>query len=174
MQGILVVIIRAIVQGIAGWASKTPKGESQRAAYYSPVIIAIASTPVLIVGGLALLILTQSFNGYGNPLLPLAMLALAGLIGWWMSREFIGRRAEWNEHGVKFRWLGGEADLGWSDIVSVEVRPQKNYAKLRFRDGRTFGVSLYLTGQRELLNAITGHGASIVPWGKAETAKVAG
>lgn len=174
MQGILVVVIRAIMQAVAGWASKSPAGDGQRTAYYSPVIIGIVSLPVLIVGGLGVLIAAQSFNGYGNPLFPLAMIALAALMAFLLSREFIGRRAEWNEHGVKLRWLGGKADLGWNDVVSVEVRREKNYARLRFRDGRTFGVSVYLTGQKELLNAITARGVPIYPWGKAATAKAAG
>jgi hypothetical protein len=95
-----------------------------------------------------------------------------GLIAILLGHAFLERTAVWNESGVRFPWLTGEADLTWGDIEKVDVRAMRGgHARIRCRDGRTFGVSSYLAGSRELLRELSRRGVAFHTWGTSQPVK---
>jgi hypothetical protein len=145
-------------------------GKPIRRAYYGLFIKILAALPlglfaIFVVGGVANMV-----QGYSSAWQILAI-GLGGflLFGWLIAREMINRSVEWSDTGAKFRWLNGEADLAWSDIEKIEIRPaQRNHARIRFRDGRLFGVSVFLTGGNALLHELQRRGVSVMKWGTSE------
>jgi hypothetical protein len=140
-----------------------------RRAYYNWVIYAVASLPVAIFVffiAAGLYNVTQGYNGWEVVLIGLAGVALIGGV---MAWQLVKRSAEWSDKGVRFRWLTGEADLAWTDIEKIEIRLlRRNYARIRFRDGRTFGVSAQLTGGNALLRELQRRGVPVMKWGTNE------
>lgn len=149
---------------------RTEDGKPIRRAYYGLFIKIVVSLPlglflIFAIGGLANMM--QGYSGAWQILL----IGLGGflLLGWLIAREFLNRSVTWSDAGAKFRWLRGEADLAWSDIEKIEIRPgQRNHARIRFRDGRHFGVSVFLTGGNALLHELQRRGVPVVKWGTSE------
>lgn len=140
-----------------------------RRAYYNWVIYAVASLPIAIFAffiAAGLYNLAQGYSGWEVVLIGLAgVVMIGGVMAW----QLVNRSAEWSDKGVHFRWLTGEAALAWTDIEKIEIRAaRRNYARVRFRDGRTFGVSVQLTGGNALLRELQRRGVPVVKWGTSE------
>jgi len=162
-------IVGAIARTVIG-ASVDQHGGGRRRAYYNWVVTTAACLPLAVfllifVGGAV-----NVANGYGSGW-QIALLGLAMTVGYaaLVGRQIIRREAVWDAKGVRFRWLGGEADLAWSEIEKVEIRPfSKGYARIRFRDGRTFGIGAQCTGCNALLRELGRHGIPFHKWGTSK------
>ncbi len=145
-------------------------GKPIRRAYYGWFIKIVAALPLALFVIFAIGGLSNLMQGYSSAWQILAIGLGGGLLfGWLIAREFINRSVEWSDTGANFRWLNGEADLAWSDIEKIEIRPgQRNHARIRFRDGRHFGVSVFLTGGNALLHELQRRGVPVVKWGTSE------
>lgn len=162
------MLIRSLVTGSLN-RDEASKG-AIRKAYFNWVVCTIVSLPVVLFAFFAFagaMNLAQGYDGSWQILL----IGLGGMavLGWYIAREFVGRTAQWTDDGVAFHWFNGEANLTWDAIDSIEVRPhRRNYARIRFRDGRTFGVSAFLSGGNALLSELARHGVGFVKWGTSE------
>lgn len=168
VAGIVGSLIRSLIAASAD--RRMENGKPIRRAYYGVFTKIVAALPfglfaIFAIGGLASMV-----QGYWSAWQILAI-GLGGclVLGWLMAREFINRSVEWSDTGARFRWLNGEADLAWSEIEKIEIRQaQRNHARIRFRDGRRFGVSVFLTGGNALLHELQRRGVPVVKWGTSE------
>ena len=166
----LQVLVRMIFQSIASAAANAgntsaPGGGGR--AYYGGVVTTMAFLPVALFAFFVFVGLWTMQQGSDSSwsIVPIGLAGTA-LLGFTLAREFWKRSAEWNDKGVQLRWMSGEADLKWSDIEKVEIKTlQRGFSRIRFRDGRTFSVSPYLTGSRELLHELSRHDVAFYKWG---------
>ena len=168
----LAALIRMIVQSLASAAANAgdTRAPGGGRAYYSGVITTMMFFPVAVFLFFTVVGVWSVMQGSDEGGL-VVLLGLGGtvLMGLGMAHEFLKRTAVWTESGVKFHWLTGEADLKWSDIEKVEVRAMRgSHARIRFRDGRKFSVSPYLTGSRELLSELSQRGVAFYKWGTSK------
>ena len=166
----LQVLVRMIFQSVASAAAnsgdKSAPGGGGRA-YYGGFVTTMAFLPVAMFAFFVFVGLWTMQQGSDSGW-TVVLIGLAGmaLLGFTLAHEFWKRSAEWNDKGVRLRWMTGEADLTWSDIEKVEIKAMRGgFSRIRFRDGRTFSVSPYLTGSRELLRTLAGHGVVFHKWG---------
>ncbi len=167
-------IVGAIVRSLIG-ASVDQHGGGRRRAYYNWVITATACLLPAMFFVFFIATIPAALQGLEGGWL-FMLIALASTVGFGalVARQIIRREAVWDEKGVRFRWLGGAADLAWSEIEKVEIRSySKGYARIRFRDGRTFGIGAQCTGCNALLRALGQHGVPFHKWGTSEPLKTA-
>ncbi len=173
LTALIRMLVQALAQGVADRGNASASGGGR--AYYSGVVTTIVFLPLavfLVLVGAGLANVSRGYESSWS----IVLIGLCGIgaFGFLMAREFWKREVRWNDQGVRFRWLSGEADLKWADIEKVEVRTlQRNYARIQFRDGRTFGVSTYLTGSRELLRELARHGVAFYKWGTSTPVSLA-
>lgn len=154
----------------ASVTARENSGPPLRRAYYGWGIKTVVAIPVLMFAFFFVVSLTTLGNGSENGILfVLITLGCTVTLGGILGHTYIKRTAEWDDTGVKFRWLTGQADLKWSDIERVEMRRgRKDFARIRFRDGRTFGMSVYFIGGNTLLRELARHGVPACKWGTSE------
>lgn len=170
IAGIVGGLVRALVT-----ASVDQQGGAQRRAYYNGVVTTIACLPMAIFVFFFVAGIWGMVQGSGSAWqIVLIGLGMTAGYGFLLARQIIGREAVWDERGVRFRWLGNEANLAWSEIEKVEMRRHsRNYARIRFKDGRTFGIGAQCTGCNALLHALGQRGVPFHKWGTSEPLNVA-
>ncbi|MEQ1784409.1 MAG: hypothetical protein ABMA14_23910 [Hyphomonadaceae bacterium] len=165
------MIFQSIASAAANAGDTRAPGGGGRA-YYGGVVTTMMFLPVamfvfFILAGLWTM-QQGSDSGWSIVLIGLGGTAVLGFV---LAQEFWKRSVEWNDKGVRFRWLSGEADLAWSEIEKVEIKTfQGGFSPIRFRDGRKFTVSPYLTGSRELLRELARRGVAFYKWGTTKPA----
>ncbi len=169
-------LVGVVVRNVAAWSveSAEENGPPLQRAYYGGVITAIAALPAVIFGFFifaGFYLMAQSYGTDYPAGGEVVLLGLAGFLvmGGILGHTFLRRSAEWDDTGVRFRWLTGHANLSWSDIEKVEIRPhRKHYGRIRFRDGRTFPMSAYFTGGNTLLRELSRRGVPFCKWGTSQ------
>lgn len=165
-------IVGIVVRSLAsGSVKRDERGNGAiRRAYYNGVIMTIVAFPTalfilfMVAGAMNLA------NGHANGwFILLAGLGGTLLLGWLLLRDFVRHAAQWTDTGVRFSWFNGEADLTWDQIDRIEVRPlNRNAARIRFRDGRMFGMTSPFSGGNALLAELARRGVPVVKWGTVE------
>lgn len=165
IAGIVSAVVRTLIT-----ASVDQQGGSKRRAYYSWVLMATAALPLLLFAVFFLAGIGSMLQGQeGAWVITLIGFAATGLFGWLIAHQMLGREVTWDETGVHFRWFRNEADLAWSDIEKVEIRPhRRTHARIRFSDGRTFGVAAQMTGCNALLRELARRGIPFHRWGTTQ------
>ena len=169
-------LVGMAARSVAAWAvrSREESGPPLQRAYYGWVITAIAALPVVIFGFFifaGFYLMAQSYGTDYPTGGEVVLIGLAGLLlmGGLLANNMIKRTAEWDDTGVHFRWLTGEADLGWNEIEKIEVKPHsRKFVRIRFRDGRTFPMSAFFTGGNTLLHELQRHGVPVHKWGTSQ------
>lgn len=161
-------IARSLVE--ASVNRDAPAGATRKRAYYNWVILTIAVIPLLLFGFFFVGGAVNMANGFSNGL-GIMLIGLVMTVGWGclIAFQILGREVVWDEKGLKFRWFRNEANLAWTDIEKVEMRPhRRDHARIRFRDGRTFVVSSKFSGCNALLRDIAVRGIPFHTWGTSE------
>ena len=169
-------LVGMAARSVAAWAvrSREESGPPLQRAYYGWVITAIAALPVVIFGFFifaGFYLMAQSYGTDYPTGGEVVLIGLAGLLlmGGLLANNMIKRTAEWDESGVHFRWLTGEADLAWNQIEKIEVKPHsRKFVRIRFRDGRKFPMSAFFTGGNTLLRELQKHGVPVHKWGTSQ------
>lgn len=169
-------LVGMAARNIAAWSvrSREETGPPINRAYYGWVIMTIAALPAVIFGFFVFAGFYAMAQSYGTDYPSggeAVLIGLAGLVvmGGLLANNMIKRTAEWDENGVHFRWLTGEADLAWDEIEKIEVKPHsRKFVRIRFRDGRKFPMSAFFTGGNTLLRELQKHGAPVHRWGTSQ------
>ena len=148
-------------------------GSGQGRAYYNWLVTGVAC----LLPALFLLFffasLPAAIQGQGGAwqFVLVALVGLAAMVPM-VATQIIRREAVWDEKGVRFRWLTGEANLEWDEIEKVEIRQyNRGHARITFRDGRTFGMGAQFTGCNALLRDIALREIPFFQWGTTKPLK---
>lgn len=159
------IVAAALVAGLTWLASRRKLGSTT--AYYG-LAFKIVST-VMAVGGAALFALVVFEGVRGNPTatwwayVGLGIIA-AGCIG--ICVDAFTRRVDWDSERLNFRKWDGERATTWNDIVSIDLKPMLQFARVEFKDRAGFAVTEFMSGGREFIAEAEARGLPVTMWGK--------
>lgn len=159
------IIAAALVAGLTWQASRKKDGSTT--AYYGLAFKIVSILIAMLGPAIFALLVFEGVNG--NPTATWWVYVVIGIFAAGaisMCVDAFTRRVDWDSESLKFRKWNGERAATWSDIVSIDLKPILQFARVEFKDRAGFAVTEYMTGGRELIAEAKARGLPVTMWGK--------